>query len=1668
MTRQTEPRRPPEREEETHASRRRRILRVVGLVSLVGLIAGGGFAWYWIRYSLVPFLESQLAELLNRPVELGEVQQVGFGGIQFGESAVPATPTDPDRVATENVVVEFDLLPILLRRTLQLRVILEEPDAYIAQSEDGLWVSTEIKSEDESSGGLLTVELQEIQLRNADLALNPQPRPNVPEGLVRLSEIDGAVEFRDDNELIRYALEGNAVEGGNVRVTGETRRAEDITELTVRGDDLLAVNISRLIDLPVAFQAGRVDGNVTVLIPPDDGELEIDGTASFDSAAAQIAELPQRFTETNGRLRFLGNVIAFDSLRTRYGEIPSEVDGEINLETGYDLLIETREPVAIAAVLDTLDVSAPVPLEGELVAEVAVEGPLQEPVLIGTVNTVNAATVDQVAFQDITAQFRFSTVGDASTINLLDLQAIPQAGGRIVASGDIQLGDTPELGLTVQAVNVPGDAIAQSYGVSPGDIRIGEVSAIARIAGTTDDLTTLVQFQLPNATYPGQGDLLIGSEGNLALQNAAFSVAGGRVELTGRVVDGQLQAAIDASQVGLAQFSEDLRGELTGTLQVSGPTENLGLSTLNAAGQLSFSQGIALVEEPLTTQIQWTGDQLIIEQATAPGLLAQGTIDVQAEGPEAPAINAFNLDVQAQDYALQDLGLGLPGDIALLGQADFDGRVTGTPAAPNAVGALRVEGLQVGSLDFAPVMTGRVDYRADQQTQLQLSGGQDQIALALGPNNRPQSFLVRQDTAIAQGTTQGDTLLVDLQSVPLTLVESFLPQDNLAVAAASGELFGELAVNLDTFAVRGDVAIAEPSFRGITAQQVQVGFQFADGILTIDEGVIQQEEGRIALAGTIPIGQAQPVDFEVTLDEARVQTLIQAATAFQGGGKVGIQPPPLGDAADLGVVAIDVSEQSLLGKLQRLAEVQRTLALLEPDEPENDPLPPLTALEGTVNGTIAFSGVLEEGLDARFDLLGQNWVWGDYTTIETVVAEGRFQDGVLTAQPIQLDVGEGMLAFVGQFGEEQLSGQLRAGDLPLELLEPFLANAPVDLDGRLDAIAEFSGSLDNPTADGTVVLEAARLNEQPIERAAAQFEYTNAILDFNSTILVAEANPNAREPLPPEAAPLDPPPTDLENTEPVTVIGTVPLALPFAEVQPPTEQINIQAAVEDEGLAIANLFTDQVRWVEGDGALNIAITGTLEQPELDGTLVVEGAVLETEVLNDPLTDVTGTVLVEGNRLQVEALTADYNEGELVAAGNIPISRQQATVGNPLEVALTDLTVNIANELYEGGVSGDVVLTGALLEPTVGGTLRLTNGELALGNRGSSEEEELEREEDAEDPDLIPDDIEDGDENPLDPNILEEDVGIGAAAAYRDEPFLPGVPSDLPPTEEETTAAIAFNDLQLILEDDVQVTSDPLLSFEVAGDLTLNGTLDDPRPEGAIELTSGQINLFTTRFLLDRGYDQTVIFTPKGGIDPILDIQLYALVPETTGGFISQEATATGEIIETPDYFGNVRTVRVEARVVGPASELSENIELTSDPDRTESEIVSLLGGSILTTFGENPALGAATFAGSALFGSDLQAVITELQQAVGLSELRIYPTFVPEEEESDENSVLGLSVEGIVDVSEDFSVSVAGVVGSEDPVRYGVIYRISDEFLLRTSTDLAGDNRATLRYEITF
>ncbi len=357
---------------------------------------------------------------------------------------------------------------------------------------------------------------------------------------------------------------------------------------------------------------------------------------------------------------------------------------------------------------------------------------------------------------------------------------------------------------------------------------------------------------------------------------------------------------------------------------------------------------------------------------------------------------------------------------------------------------------------------------------------------------------------------------------------------------------------------------------------------------------------------------------------------------------------------------------------------------------------------------------------------------------------------------MRLDLGEGLIAFTGQLGEE-LSGQLRVVSVPVATLQPFLDRLPeallFDVTGLLNALVTLAGSLENPQAIGEVALVEGSLNQQPIQAAQLSFNYNSARLSFASDVLIS-------------------------GTQPVEITGSIPVSLPFASVQPDSDRIKIDANVQDEGLALLNLFTDRVTWVEGQGRLHLAVQGTLNQPNVTGNVVVKNATLKAQVLPAPLTDVTGTIQLNGDRIVVPGISGQYNnEGKITAEGVLPIFAQETT-DNPLTVSLDNLDVALES-IYQGGVSGDVVITGTAFEPDIGGKIELMDGEIALGGREAARS------------------------------------ASGGAT-----------PTDIPAASGETHAApdrspIELANLRLILTEDVRVTRQPILSFEAAGDLTIN-------------------------------------------------------------------------------------------------------------------------------------------------------------------------------------------------------------------------------------------------------
>ncbi len=1772
----------------------------LGGVLLIGIIVGAWWARNYIYKDLAPLVQQNLEQLLGRPVKVGNVERFSLSSLRFSSLSIPATASDQDQVVAKALEVQFSPLQLFLSRKLVLDVTLVQPNVYIQQDKDGRWVIAQVKAGEKK--GFIQTELQSLQIQDGDIELVPFTAPTKPKGSVILDQVGGIARFSDGNQRIGYDFNTQLTRGGAVKVVGETQLKAQQTNLQLSAQNLQASDITRLIQLPIALQAGYLNADLGVQIPPKLSDIAITGTATANQITAKIQNIPQPISNFNGKFIFQGQTVTLDNLSTNFGKIPILANGTINTQTGFNVSAQIK-PVTAKNILDTLKVNSSVPASGEIQANIQVGGALEQPVVSGTVSNTKPIQVDRVQFNTINTGFRLNAsqtasqltisnlkivpaaggqitgggqanlgkkdgvifnaqadgisgdilarsygvtlpiaVGNVSAkaqisgslrkqplkLDVSDVQVTPPAGGKITANGQIQLAPQGQVGVDIQAQGIPGNAIAQGYGIStpinvggisanakisgslgtplnvnvsrvqanpdvggqvtasgrvqlapqgrvalnvqakniPGDaiakaynsspsIAIGNVSANADISGTLSNLQTVARVQAPSATYPTSGRVVVTKQGeNIVFPDAVVNVAGGTIRAKGEIAQQRWQGSVKTSQIQLSRFSPQLRGRLNSNIQLAGTTQSFQLADIRAAGQISLPQGVAQLAKPLTAQFQWNGQQIIVENASTSGLSANGAIAIQSPPTGAPQIAGFDLNVLAQNFNLQNTGFKVPGDVAIAGRLDFNGKVIGTPDVPLANGNIRLRNFNVSNLAFDPLLTGNVNFQGGQGASLRLAGKQDRIALNLGADYRPTSFLVRRDGAVTTGRTEGDNLLINAQQFPIALVGGFLPNNQLKPLA--GQLSGNLVVNLNNYAIAGDVAIARPRVARVAADEFRGSINYADGTASLANGQLRIGDSNIALSGNVQTGDDPQFQFQANFAQAKIQRLLQAFNIFDFQDlSTGLQPPTLAGAEALETESVSLPNADLKTQLAYFSNITTAIAKEQQAQTKQTAsLPSLAELTGALSGAITANGSLKSGLNVGFNFQGANWQWGNYS-INQVVAQGTFADGIVTLSPLSVGINQGLVAFSGQLGTDQLSGKLNVASLPLSLLEPFIEKYPVDITGNVNADATLAGSLQDPRVQGKVALANATLNKQPVQTGQVNFDYNKARLNFDSTLLVT-------------------------GTQPVAVTGSVPAPLPFAKVQPDSNQISINANVQNEGLALLNLLTNnQVAWVDGQGKVDLNVQGTLKEPIINGNATLNNATFRAQALSDPLTNVTGTALFNGRTISVENIQGNYNQGQVNVSGILPIFDLQQATANPLTVSIADkLNFKLAG-LYEGGVGGDVVIRGTALKPVIGGEIQLSDGQVIIGNSAAAKKKSAATAE-------ANTKVINLDRQEANPNVTPTAENNANPVVTVDGSTNPVATADASTSAATPPIPVEFADLKLILGKDIWVTtqsflsfvpggaalSQPLLRFDAKGDLTINGTLAKPLPEGVIRLTGGRLSLFSTEFTLARGYEQTARFIPSQGLDPTLDVRLTAIVPETSArNTQTLESPLSSEVSDVSvNNFGTLRSVTVQARVNGPASKLGENLELTSEPSRSKGEIVALLGGSILGSFGQADAgQGLTNFASSTILGS-LQGTITAIGQAVGFSEFRIFPTPSVNDEESKASraSILNLSAEGVFDISKNFSASLSRALSSDDSFRFNVLYRVNDEILMRGSTDVGDDNQLQVEYETRF
>ncbi|NJK34867.1 MAG: hypothetical protein HC919_07880 [Oscillatoriales cyanobacterium SM2_2_1] len=365
-------------------------------------------------------------------------------------------------------------------------------------------------------------------------------------------------------------------------------------------------------------------------------------------------------------------------------------------------------------------------------------------------------------------------------------------------------------------------------------------------------------------------------------------------------------------------------------------------------------------------------------------------------------------------------------------------------------------------------------------------------------------------------------------------------------------------------------------------------------------------------------------------------------------------------------------------------------------------------------------------------------------------------------------------------------------------------------------------------------------------------------------------------------------------------------------LRPPSTDIYLDLQVKNQGLAAINIFDQPLRWLEGNGAVQLNIQGTFAQPQINGTVQLNQASLQLAGFPGTFTNVQGGVTFDRDRLTTD-LSGQFNQGQVMVKGRLAISDPNLAIEDPLTIMARNLKLTVA-ELSAENASGTLTVGGTVLEPSLGGDITLADGRFVIGNEEAS----------------------------------------------------PGIPGNNQP-------AIALNDLRVKL-DNVQVTRFPLFNFLTTGSLTVGGTLSNPLPNGRLAILRGQFNAISARFRLERSFDNYAEFVPAQGLNPNLNVRVAGSVPEITRVPIAvTRPTDAFTPQEVPtSSLGSQRTLRVQATVTGSAN--NPIITLSSSPPRNQAEITALIGGGVLQQAGTDPGAALANLAGGTILNFIQDAV----------------------------------------------------------------------------------------------
>ena len=1425
-----------------------------------------------------------------------------------------------------------------------------------------------------------------------------------------VNNISGVGDAILDNQEIRSQNrfqigEGEAIANANGNLTTQTWQANiSTTSLSLKPFLNLPVKVSP----SILNASGKLDNF-------DPTSIQGSGVIGLDVGSGTLRG---RGTLDAGKLNAFADLYQLE-LDELGSPIPINIqDGEIELSGQLNSL----DPATIQATTDIrLDV------EG---GNVAVNGNLNA----GNVKVSgNAAGVEIAKF-----------IPDLSVPIVL-------LGSNFQVSGELDelLAGNPENSLT----SLNGNANIQ-LGIAEGIVNgTGTLNSGVLQGSATASRTNLAEI-IPDLPVPvtllgGRGnistnlDQLFSSDGTLNLRSlnaagdAQLSVADSRVNAAGDVVAGALQGTATTSKLELARVIADLPIPVTwlgGKVNVSTRLDELlsadftpDFNQVNATvdGKLEVTDGLVDLIGKLGNG-EWNLDLLATDINTSEVIRQVAVVDGNVEAPPLPnlqgnvnlsgaiapfldttiplEIAANTLSVQLGEQILNANGnillenittapdianialdiqansqfeslpwewvasqTGTDTELNVTGNAKFQGRFQGKNLISdplgvgnaNLTGNVNLSDFAINDIVFEPELTGEAIVASGEEISLDLRGKRDVIAAKLDPCTRqncqspylPASLEIRQgegseNNLLAVGKRQGDSFDLTVENFSLALL-NVVPATQFGIQGpVTGEVTGNLDINLLTFETTGDINVDRPALGYIEAQRLAANFAYLDGIAKLSSAILELPESKYELQGNLNLNSGE-LDGELNIPQANIADIFKTFKWFSIADLSRVfQTPEYAKADDLQLQAVGNPDAPLDRQLQKFWEINNKIQALAARR--NTPqLPTQIDVRGNYTGKINVSGSLSDP-QAEFNIQGDNWEWhpqealAETSEVETseetpqvipidrVVLKGNYRGGTVNIEPMRVEFDDTVIAFGGMLSQElELAGEFELERFSVDIVRQFV-EIPLDLQGDVNVKAMLAGTATNPQVTGNVSFVNSQVNGESLPEIWGDFKYADSRLDFNTT------QPSSMQ-----------------------INASVPIPIQPGE----DETLTADVKLDTEAIALIEPLTNgQVKWIDGTATVEIKTSGLLDLTPTGlnnllaattGEVKLADATIGTEIVPENL-NITGNIELREERLRVENLNGEFAESKFSIAGVLPllepIENSDSDATQPLSLTIEKGRLNVKG-LYKGQVDGQVIVTGTTMSPEIAGEVTLQKGKVTV---------------------------------PVAGNGNGNSTAVGATSGNTEMAIVP-----------------KLNNFRVILGDNFRIQRSPLFDFQVAGDLTVNGTIDDLRPEGVVSLQRGEVSVLGTDFFLARNYDHKVTFTPDNGVmNPFLDVRMETSV--FTGSAPLQREANNNEIPD--DSIGDSRSDRIivtvsvngEASEIVPALQAAKNcqpsepllieggvsrtdkqelerradcineeeianasdrelldapiVELTSIPQRSKSEILALLGDQFVSLF----------------------------------------------------------------------------------------------------------------------